>query len=276
MKTILVPTDFSKLAENAINYAAELGKLTKAKIILFHVFHIPVTTTEVPIIVPDIESLEKDCMESLKRIEKNIYQRYDKEDLSVKCVCTSGFAVDEINLYSKEHKIDLIVLGIKGAGYFTEKFIGSTTTSLIKRSQCPILVIPEEVRFKKIKKIVFACDYEENENKKTLKPLKELVQLFQGHVYILNIVRKPEPVFESEHDVSDFTKLQHSLSDIDHSFHYLQNEEITDGINKFVDDRKMDMIVMIPRKHTILEKLFKEPHTKRMAFHTKVPLLTLH
>lgn len=275
MKTILVPTDFSKAAANAIGYAVEIAKLTKAKIILFHTYRVPVVTAEMPVIIPNLTELEKDCMEELRKIERKLHLSHGKK-LDIDRVVKCGFAVDEIDLYATKHKVDLIVMGMQGAGYLTEKFIGSVTTSLIQKANCPVLVIGENVKFKSIKKIVLACDYNETENKEILERLKEFAHLFKSHVYVLHVVPELELVAPVPDVVSDYIKLEHTLADTDHSFHYLPNNEVVDGINKFVTDSKMDMVVMIPRKHSILKNIFIEPNTKKMAFHSKVPLLALH
>lgn len=274
MKTILVPTDFSKAADNAIAYAAEVAKLTKATIVLFHAFHVPVVATEVPVEVP-IDELQKDCLEGLRKIEHRLHLQYGK-GLAVQCVCRCGFAVDEINDYTSGHNTDLIVMGMQGGGYLTEKLIGSITTALMRKSKCPVLAIDKGVKFRSIKKIVLACDYEQTGDKRILKPLKELADLFKAHVYVLNVVAQPEPVQSCSEAASDFMKLEHSLGDTDHTFHCLQNDDVVKGINTFVKEGKMDMVVMIPRKHSLLETIFNERNTKKMAFHSTVPLLALH
>lgn len=273
MKTILVPTDFSKIAQNAIDYAAEIAKHTKSKLILFHVYQIPIAPTEVPIIYP-VDQMEKDIMEGLHKIEKQIHAKHGKNIL-VECQSTSGFPVEEIRLYSKKNKADLIVIGMQGAGYLTEKLIGSVTTSLIRNSKCPVLVIDKHVKFKSIKKIALACDYNEVRNKSIFSTMKEIANLFDSHVYVLNVVRELETAPAVSEAIAGI-KLNHSLEDIKHSFHATKNEDVVQGINEFVDDKKIDMIVMIPRMHSILKNLFEEPHTKRMAFHTKTALLALH
>ncbi|HWY11308.1 MAG TPA: universal stress protein [Bacteroidia bacterium] len=275
MKVILVPTDFSKTATNAINYAVEIAKLIRAKLILFHAFHVPVVATEVPIALPSLNELEKDCMEGLKKIQTSI-QLNQGVALSIECVCKCGFAVDEINLYTKENKVDLIVMGMQGGGFITEKIIGSITTALLRESKCAVLAIDQKVRFRTPKKIVLACDYMETDNQTVLAPLKEMVNLFKSHVYVLNVIHELECVPSIPKAVSEFINLEDSLGDVDHSLHYLREESIVDGINDFVSERKMDMVVMIPRKHSFLKRVFQEPNTKRMAFHTNVPLLALH
>lgn len=273
MKTILVPTDFSKIAQNAIDYAIEIAKRTSSKLILFHVYQLPITPTEVPIIYP-VDQIEKDILEDLHKIEKQIFAKHGK-NIPIECQFTTGFPADKIKLYSKKKKVDLIVIGMQGAGYLTEKLIGSVTTSLIRDSRCPVLVIDKHVKFKPIKKIALAYDYKEGTNKSTFDTMKEIANLFDSYVYVLNVVQELETIPAVNEAVAGI-KLNHSLEDIKHSFHATKNEDVVEGINEFVDDKKIDMIVMIPRMHSILKTLFVEPHTKRMAFHTKTALLALH
>jgi nucleotide-binding universal stress UspA family protein len=270
MKTILVPTDFSDVSQNAINYASELGKFMNAKIILFHVYSFPIITNEA-LMMLGFEEIEKDCLTELKNIETKIHMQYG-ESLSVECVCKCGIPVDEINLYSSNHKVDLIVMGMQGAGYLTEKIIGSSTTSLIHQSTCPVLVINKEVKYRNIKKITFACDYAEIENNNILKSMIELARIFKSHIYVLN-VSESDSFVEPKIEISDFMKLEESLDKIDHTFYYLNDENVVEGVNNFVKEKDMDMVVMIPHKHSILKNIFQESNTKRMAFHSKVPLL---
>lgn len=273
MKIILAPTDFSEIAGNAIDYAVEIAVCSNAKIILFHVYHVPVVPSEIPIMMP-VDEIERDSMESLKKIERKIHQKHGSK-LIIECHCKYGFPVDEINFFAEENKIDLIIMGMEGTGYLTEKLIGSITTSLIRKAKCPVLAIDKEVRFKNIKKIVLASDYGEIKNKSILAPLKEFAHLFKAHVYILNVARELE-IIPSVSKAVEGIKLDHLMEEINHSFYYAKNEDIIEGINDFVEEKQIDLVAMIPREHATIQSLFIEPNTKRMAFHTKVPLLALH
>lgn len=275
MKTLLVPTDFSKTSDNAVDYAVEIAKVTHAKLILFHAYHVPVITTEEVVAVPDFKEIERCAVDNLKRIERIIHLKYGR-NIVTECVCKCGFAVEEINLFTKETKTDLIIMGMKGTGYLEEKLIGSVTTSLMQESACPVMAIDEHVKFKAPKKIVLACDYLETNHTSVLKPLRQLANLFNAHVYVLNVVSHSENSPKIPEAIPDHKKIENSLTDVQHSFHYLKDESVIDGINAFVSERKMDMVVMIPRKHSMFKKIFKEPNTKRMAFHALVPVLALH
>lgn len=273
MKTILVPTDFSVKAENIIEYAAELAKSINARIILFHVYHPPAMISEIPDAQP-MHDIEETCMDHLKTLADRIHLKYG-EDMQVECQCQCGFAVDEIKYYQEHHKIDLIVMGMRGAGYLSERLMGSITTSLMYKSIYPVLAIGENVRFRPIQKIVLACDFADGTNYKVLAPLKRMAQLLGAHIHVLHVVGAAEKIHNLRETPAG-KALAEVLEGAEHSFHYLENKDIVEGINTFIHAHGIDLTVMIPRTHSLLENIFQEPHTKRMAFHADVPLLSLH
>lgn len=273
MKTILVPTDFSKNAQNAIDYAIEIAKCTSSKLILFHAYQLPLVASEVPV-VPSIGELEKDIVRNLKKAERHIHSKTESS-LVVEYEYRCGFPVEEIRLCAERNKADLIIMGLHGAGFIREKLIGSVSTALMNNSKCPVLIINQNVKFKSIKNIALAFDYSEIKNQAVLYPLNVFSNLFKSHIFIFNVVKSQLEAVSSISKAVDGMKLAHALENAEHSFHYSENEDIIEGINKFVMEKNIDMVVMIPHKHSPLHNLFNESQTKKMAFHTRIPLLTL-
>lgn len=272
MKNILVPTDFSKSAENALDYAIEIAKLTGSDLVLFHAYQLPLETGEVPI-TPSTEEIEEQIIKSLKNSERYITGK--GAGIKVRSEYKCGFPVEEISLCAEKNKVDLIVMGLHGAGFLKEKLIGSVATVLIKSSRCPVMVINQNVKFKSLKKIVFAFDYTEMKYKDVLAPVIDFASLFKSHIFIFNVVKPQLQPVSSVSKAADGMKLAHALGDTEHSFHYSENEDITEGINKFIMDNEIDLVVMVPHKHSPLHNLFNPSQTRKMAFHTRIPLLTL-
>jgi nucleotide-binding universal stress UspA family protein len=274
MKTILVPTDFSGISVNALDYAAQLAKRLEAKLVLFHTFYVPNLTTEVPAFMPITGDIEEGLMETLKEHKQRL-ERDHGTGLEIDFTVRAGFAVEEIRLYAEEIHADLIVMGMQGAGYFSEKLVGSTTTSLVGKVQCPILAIDEKVTFSEIRQIVLACDYSETQElRKTLAPLKELTKLFDAHISVLHVVPGSRELLNPD-GAPGAIQLSHVLEDLDHTFHSVRHEDIVEGINLFVRDKQIDLIAMIPHKHSLFEQLFRASNTKKMIFHTHIPVMTL-
>jgi nucleotide-binding universal stress UspA family protein len=273
MKTILIPTDFSKSAQNALDYAIDMAKCTSAKLILFHAYELPVIATEIPVVLTENE-MEKQIIRNLKKAERYIHLNKG-ENLVVEYQYRCGFPVEEIRSCAERNKVDLIVMGLHGAGFIKEKLIGSVSAVLMNNSSCPVMIINQNVKFKSIKNIALAFDYSEIKNKTVLFPLNELVHAFKSHIFIFNVVKSQLEAVSSINKAVDGMKLAHALENAEHSFHYSENDDIIDGINKFVTEKKIDMVVMIPHKHSPLHNLFHESQTKKMAFHTRIPLLNL-
>ena len=273
MKTILVPIDYSPTATNAAEYAIEIAKLTKGKIILLHVFDVPVAVTDMPVVITTFDDFEKIKKEQLKKYESELIAKHGKS-VSISSILKPGFITDEINDVVKEKKIDLIIMGLTGAGRLSELVIGSNVSRVIKNIDCPTITIHENVKFHPIKKIAFACDFDEVEESHAINKLIEFIKLFQAKLLLVNIVDSSEkPSYKKE---LTGALLEHIFDEVDHTISFRKNEDITEGINNFVDKHNIDMLVMLPKKHSVFSRLFQESNTKKMAFHTHIPLLTIH
>lgn len=274
MESILIPTDFSDVAKNATDYAIEIANLTKAKIFLLHVFQIPVIATEVPVIMPSYDELEKDNMRILKSYERELIDKYGKQ-LSIESIVRPGFITDEINDIAIEKNIDLIVMGLTGGSKFDEILIGSNATGVIKNVNYPTLIVPKNAKFNKIKTLAFACDFEEiSKESLALKKLNLFIKIFDAKLLIFNVLEPQEEL--SLTATAGEERISTIFQNIDHSVYFPENEDLVLAVNDFVKKHNVDILVMLPKKHGFLTRMFKESKTKKMAFHTSVPLLALH
>jgi len=273
MKTILVPTDYSDVANNALQYAVELAKFSHAKLVLLHAYQIPVPNGDVPILMITPQDLEKENQHRIKKLEKEIVNQLSGK-ATVESIVRSGFIVEEIMDVIKEKKADLVVMGITGTGKISEVLIGSNASSLIKQTQIPVLIIPKEARYKEIEKIVLAMNYNESVNVTALNKVKAFAKLFNAKVLVLD-VEKPVAIPMYENTAAGET-LETSLKDVEHVMFYSSSDDMPDEINSFADAHKCDWVAMIPHQHNILNRLFHESNTKKMAFHTHLPLLSIH
>lgn len=273
MKTIFVPLDFSKASQNALQYAGELAHLGDAQLILCHVYSLPTVISEVPVVLPTSEELEESSKKKLTKIEKKLHLSYGY-GFAINSIIVGGFAEEEIVVIAEKYNADLIVMGMKGAGIIAEKIIGSVTTSVIQKSKVPVLSINEHLKFRRIDKIALASDYLEIKNAKGITVLKEIAKLFKAHIFVVNVVEDSKTMPTITSTVAGI-KLDHMLEGVAHSFHLSENKDVIDGINSFVDLKKIDMTVMVPRHHTFFKTVFTEANTKKMAFHASVPLLIL-
>lgn len=269
MKIILVPTDFTKPANNACLYAIHLAEEIGAKVLLYHVYDFPIGIAgdvAVPLATPD--QLQKASEQLLKKAAT----RFQKiSSVEIKYKAKMGSIVDKI--LEEEDKATYIVMGMQGAGKLTELLVGSITTAVLKKTKKPILVIPERAKYVKPKKIVLATDYEPTVNVNSLKSLKLFTKPFHSEILLVNVRNKKARV-TTENTIAENT-MESTLKGAHHYYYYSGKDDLVEGINEFVASKKPDLIAVIPHKYSFFNNLFHKSVSKKLAFHTKLPLLAL-
>jgi len=274
METILIPTDFSEVSKNTAEYGIQLAKEKNAKLILFHVFHIPIIAGDEQVFLPSYDELEKDNIAFLEDFENKLKAKYNFSN-PIEKITKTGFLVDEITEIVSEKKVDLIVMGISEAGKLSEILLGSNSIGVIKKTNCPTLIVPDGTIYKPINTIVFACDdLEKIKNTISIKEIMKFVEWFNCKLIVLNVVESFEKL--------DFKKTLFEaknktlFENINYSVHFIEGDNLVDNINNFIDEHSADLLIMIPKKHSAFSQIFHESSTKKMAFHTHIPLLAIH
>jgi len=266
MKSILIPTDFSKNAEYAMAYGAEIAKKMHASITLLHTFHVPIFADQVYIEETTIENWEKDCTAKLEEMAANITQKYD---VTVKTEVKIGFAVEEI--VSPSEKYDMVIIGSRGESDLGDVFFGNVAQDVIQHSKIPVLVIPPNVVYGPMRNIVLACNNEELITDSVVGVVKEFAHTFNSKLFLLNIVSEYEGPVSAAYNETN--KIKKHFDGIDTSVNVLMENKVVTGINEFSENVNAGMVIMIPDKHTMMERMFTEIHTRHMAKIGHKPLL---
>jgi nucleotide-binding universal stress UspA family protein len=281
MQKILVPTDYSNDAKNAAIYALEIAAKTNSEIIFLHTYHVPVFYNDsnvyesYKIILENIEKEEEQKMkvflDDLMEFENGKFNSID-----ISSQVKLGFLKDITLELAQNEKIDLIVMGTRGASGIKKALIGSNTSNLINESNIPVLAVPENSVFKGLDRIVFACDYHLTENENKLYLLTELALLFGSEILIFNVIDDQEklPSFD---EALQGLKIENILRGAEHSYHFANkdNRDISEIIDDFLVQQKADMLVTIPKRLNFINSLFHKSLTKEMVCHSKIPLLAL-
>lgn len=275
MKTILVPTDFSKCAYMAAHFAVEIAHITKAKIVLITTFEIPIPPPDSLVTPISYAELKEERLNQLKKMA-NFELRANKNmpDLEIHYEALLGNTVEEIIDAAKKHSADLIVMGTHGASGMVSTILGTNTASLISQASCPILAIPEVAKFQGFKNLTVAVDFSEIYYNNSIKWLLEFVSIFNSKIHLLNVISDPEQKEVMEREKERITLLN-IFKQIPHSFHIVLNEKVAEAIDFFSSDIHADALVTIPHKHNFFEKLFGKSVSRKLAFHLKKPLLCL-
>jgi len=278
MKTILVPTDFSATATNAAHYAVHLAKqLNCSKIIFYHAYQVPIMTDAVmtPVELLGIDEIKEASEKGLERFRRTL-QEYAGADSGIELETINEFAflTDSIDEVCKVNSVDLVIIGITGGDKMEEVLIGSNTISVARHTTVPVIIVPSEVEFTPVKEIVLVCDFKKVIETTPVEPVRKLITETNAKLFVLNIDHEHKQT--TEDTPFESLMLDTLLQGLNPEYHFIDNADFVEGINQFVTNKKVDLIITIPKKHGWFEGLFKRSHTKMLAFHTHVPLVVMH
>jgi nucleotide-binding universal stress UspA family protein len=273
MKTLVVPTDFSPVAVNAMNYALNLAKDIYAEVVLFHAYQVPVAFSEVPVVTISLDEMKKQSDEKMEELRRSV-QHVTSGEVDIRIHNVLGDTVEELEIFCNREKPFAVIMGTHGAGALETLFLGSTTITTINRLHCPVMIIPPGASFKPIHRIGFACDYSQVAESTPIVEIKKWVSLFDAKIKVLNVDYNNRQ-FNPNVPLS-LTKVHELLQPLNPDFHYIDDPDVEEGINAFAETHGIDLLITIPKKHKLLEKIFQRSRTRTLALHAHVPILAIH
>ncbi len=275
---ILVPTDFSKNAWNALKYGLDLYKSINCTFYLLHVNTIPTYSGAGSSVKGSSkmaqESVLRESKESLDQLLLRIENIPTNAKHSFVTIALYDFFVDSINREVETKKIDLIIMGTKGASGLKKVTMGSNTGDVITKVKCPLLAVPENAVFKKPKEISFPTDYYLRYDLKVLNTLIEMTRMHKSVLRVLHISKKGEELNEEQLKNKEF--LNDYLQDIEHSFHSLTGTDLETAVQCFTESRDIDMIAMVAKNLNFFQRILFRPKVEQISYHTDIPFLVLH
>lgn len=269
MKTLFIAVDFSTTSYNALRYAVEMAKLMKAKLVLFHVFHTAVSIPDAYAVVT-ADELKSTAESELKKMYNDL-----KGDVSlgVNVIAVEGNVARMILTYAEKYEDCIIICGLRKSGKNIQRLFGNTVTELMNTSRIPLLVIPENMEFKKIYTIVFATDLSLNTDIHSLNPLLKIGEVNHSKLTVLRVMSTDLSVMEEINFRSE--RLRTHLQLMSPKFEFIKSDEIAHSIDRYVDEHAVDLLTLMPRHHSFFEKIFISSETKKLLFITDIPLLLL-
>lgn len=278
MKTILVPTDFSLNANKALNYAAELAKLAGAKIIIVHVTDLTHTSISENVILP--ESFDKEIIESANK-ELDIYVEATASITGkhVEKQLYNGFVSDAIQQACKENNPDIIIMGTLGNAGIKEKLFGSITAKIISNVDVPVLAIPLMYEWEMPQNILLAVK-EFKDNPDVLNPVFNIARILKAPIHVSIFTDEDQAhaidYLQNSRDLELFTNhMQKANEDIKIETAPLYGHQFEEAIVEYITKTHTGLLVMITHKRNFLESIFNRSLTKKMSYHTNIPLLSL-
>ncbi|OQY92154.1 MAG: hypothetical protein B6D37_15220 [Sphingobacteriales bacterium UTBCD1] len=259
MNTVIVPVDFSETSLNAARYTGQLLSGHQGiKMILFNV----------------VEKEEE--AEVSKEYLENLKTELEKNGIMITALTEFGDDfIEKLEKLARNQKADLIIMGINGRSPLHHAIAGSNTFKIIGKKVCPVMIIPPETKYTAMKNVLLTSDFRDVETTTPSEPIKDVLKIFNPNLHVIN-VDSNHYVALTEEVQEEKAKLSDMLSEFSPEFYFLGWYDVTEAINQFASDKNIDLIIAIPKNHSLIEKMFKGSNTKKLAYQSPVPVLAMH
>lgn len=277
-KRILLPTDFSKNALNAIRYALDLYADQKCDFYLLNAYQVSGYSLD-SMRIPEpgdqrYEAAKKDSEQQFDKLLEVLKLHIDIDKHTYHTISTYNSLLEALKGTIAKKDIDIVVMGTKGITGSDAVIFGTNTVNTMEKvTECPVLAIPHDTRFSPPNEIVFPTDYKANFKRREL---NYLIEISKMHHTIIRVLHIREGVKLNGVQESNKQLLKSIFEGIDHSFHELSDIKVQKGIDTFIASRESDMIAFINRKHTFFGSLFSKPLVKEMGYYSTIPVLALN
>lgn len=277
MKNILVPTDFSKNAVCAFNYALALAEQINATITVVHIYHPPVNQMNEYMVIADNE-LEKVSREQLDNfVEKRNSKTQNKVAIAgrVQQKLELGFAAEKLVKMSKTGEYDLIVMGATGSTGMLEMMFGKVSLHVAKSSACPVLLIPSGVRFEPIQEIMYAIEYE-MVNQHALSQLEEISNKLKANVHLVHVYEDIEKKPDGAKSSLVEKTFQQKVPNLKFTMDAVSSDSVVHGLSEYAIENNMDWMVLVKPQRKLWQRLLHKSKTNEIIMNPQIPLLVMH
>lgn len=279
MKNILVPTDFSENSWNAIEYALHFFSKSSCNFYLLHVNTVGSLVTDESYYNENesmgsevlTKSSKKLLQETLKRIQYNFTKNPQHRFYTIS---DSNNMIDSIREQVVRHRINIIVMGTKGASGLEKLAIGTNAGNVITKVKCTTLVVPENAKYIAPIEIAFPTDFSIFYSPETLQPILDIVEANNAEVNVLHVNKCCEQFNDDQKNNKEY--LDDYFTNYKHSFHYMTNKHIENAVQQFVDDRGIKLITMLAKNLNYFERILFHPTVNKISYYKEVPFLVLH
>lgn len=260
MHRVIIPVDFSETSLNAARYSAQmLADKDDAVAILYHNYE-----------SPDDHDVSANYQESLR-------QEFLRAGVKkVECEAEmGGDLIDNIARLAHTIRATLIVMGITGKSAIRQVMFGSNTLRLVDKNLYPVMIIPPDASYNGINNVAFASDFKNVEETTPSDLISSVLEIFNPKLHIFN-VNKDIYISIPDEMQQEKEKMKKMFSKYDTEFYFLTMNDFYTAVDNFVTDYKIDILITIPKHQSNSTSLFKSSHTKRLAYHSHIPILAAH
>lgn len=274
MQTILAPTDFSPSSMNAVKYAADFAVRTGYTLTLFHVYPIPVTYGDATAVDYTLTELSDYAEQKMLELREKMVD-YSGGRLIIHTTLKEGDVHSELIQYCEEITPYAVVMGTETTGRIERLLYGGSSLNGIDHLVCPVIVVPPEKKFTGFRKIGLACDFKDVPETIPTDLIKELLIQFKAELHILH--SNPSGVERFSDEILEGSELLHSvIAGFKPKYHFIKNRNTERSVVECAEKNNIDLLIIIPKKHNLVHKIFHRSHSKKLVLYTHVPILSVH
>ena len=276
MKNILLLTDFSKNAENAIRYALQLFEAEICKFYVLHVEKVSSYTTSNLMTMSNssvYDSVLKESKHKLAKFVSTLELDYKNDNHSFKMLVDYDVMTDAIKQTIDSENIDLLVMGTNGVTGAKEVVFGSNTINVIRKVNSPTLVIPQDFKYRRVKDILLPLDLSDSLSGKAFIELMNFVKKQKSKLHILRIKPHHE---ESKEEANDEQHIAYFLKDMNYEYHNVNDIPLHYVADCYTQTRSIDMTALLVQREHLFERFFMGSSTTQIGNSVRLPLLILH
>ncbi len=273
MKQILVATDFSNCASNAMEYAVELANILKAEIVAIHAIGTTEGINNNVYSAIFIEDYYKTKRESLEKWANIFVSREEYKDVKVSTICDVGSVIKVITKYIDANPVELLVMGTMGATGIKDLF-GHNASMMVNNTTTPTLIIPAETKFSSNPVITLSTDYEVSLSSEDITALNDLILAFNSEkLTILNVIDTKQAW---KTNVAGENSIKELIKNTELEFKYIQEDDITDGIVNYIKTSNTDILCLVKHQHNMIYRIFNHSTVKEVINNPIKAVLVLH
>lgn len=273
MKLIIAPTDFSAISDNAIKYATDMATTMGTNLMLVNVYQLPISFSEVPLVTISLDQIREISEDKLAELKKKL-ETITEGKLKIFTESRLGDVGEEIRKLTDTLSPFAIVMGTRGTTGAGRFFMGSNSISVISKVGAPVFVIPPGIRFKPFKKVGLATDLEVVVDSTPVNKIREVVQFFDAELHVLNVDYHRRHFRPSTPE--ETLNMDSLLSGMNPLYDFIENKDIDQGLNDFAEKNNLDLIITVPKKHSMLERFFEKSITRELIHETHIPIMCIH
>ena len=277
-QNILVPTDFSEAAYNAVRFAQALFKDQPCKFYFLNAFQISGYSVDSPF-QPDVADValqtgQKESETNLAQLLARLAAEANDTAHQYETIATYNSLLHAVKSTIAEKDIDMVIMGTKGITGAESLIFGTNAINIMEGiTTCPVLSVPLAYGNDPPREIVFPTDFKSQIDRKELNYLIWIANLHKAPIKVLHI-QKGKSLSPTQKENKEL--LAEVLKETDCSFHSLSDHKVHRGIGVFVKSRESNMIVFMNRKHSILDNILSRPLVKELGYHYEIPMLALN